>query len=134
MILQIFTDGGSKGNPGPSSIGYIAYLDGKEFFKGREDIGNGINNEAEYAAVVRALEKVKEKKKELENVEKVELKSDSRLLVNQVNGLFKVKNGKIKENIFAIRALEQEIGIPITYINIPREENQVADDLVNNIA
>ena len=66
-------------------------------------------------------------------VTKIELSSDSRLLVNQVNGLFKVKNGKIKEYILAIRGLELEIGLPISYINIPREENTAADDLVNNI-
>ena len=132
MTLQIFTDGGSRGNPGPAAIGYIAYLDGKEVFRGREDIGTATNNEAEYTAVTRALEKVKDKKDELQNVGKIEVRSDSRLLVNQVNGLFKVKHGKIKEHILAIRTLEQEIGTPISYINVPREENTVADDLVNN--
>ncbi|OGK59651.1 hypothetical protein A3H84_00155 [Candidatus Roizmanbacteria bacterium RIFCSPLOWO2_02_FULL_40_13] len=150
MILRVFTDGGSKGNPGPAAIGYIGYVDGQVLFKGREDLGVATNNAAEYTAVVRALEKIRETLKRhsgkpeahpesdsgqarMTKVTKIELSSDSRLLVNQVNGLFKVKNGKIKEYILAIRGLELEIGLPISYINIPREENTAADDLVNNI-
>jgi hypothetical protein len=53
-------------------------------------------------------------------------------MVNQVNGLFKVKQGKIKEYILKIRTLEQEIGLPISYHLISREENWEADSLVNN--
>lgn len=156
MVLKVFTDGGSKGNPGPAAIGYVGYVDGKELFRGREDIGIATNNDAEYTAVIRALQKAKElfttgpalappnRARHLravgipplghpsQNVKNIQFCSDSRLLVNQVNGLFKVKKGKIKEYILAIRTLEQEIGLPISYINIPREENTAADDLVNN--
>lgn len=132
MILKVYTDGGSKGNPGPAAIGYIGYLDGKELFRGREDIGTATNNDAEYTAVIRALEKIREQKEQLKNIKRIDLSSDSRLLVNQANGLFKVKHGKIKEYILKIRILEQEIGTPISYMNIPREENTVADALVNN--
>ena len=52
-------------------------------------------------------------------------------MVNQVNGLFKVKNGKIREYILKIRGLEQEISLPISYHLIPREQNAEADRLVN---
>ena len=55
-------------------------------------------------------------------------------MVNQVNGLFKTKSGKIKEYIFKIRSLEMEIGFPISYFYIPREKNFVADNLVNSVA
>lgn len=137
MILKVFTDGGSKGNPGPAAIGYVAYLNRKELFKGREDIGITTNNDAEYTAVIRALERVREfirhpGQARMTNVTKIELKSDSSLLVNQVNGLFKVKHGKIKEHILKIRMLEQEIETPIAYTHVPREENTVADALVND--
>ena len=54
-------------------------------------------------------------------------------MVNQVKGLFKVKNGRIKEYILIIRGLEQEINLPITYQYVPREENVEADKLVNQI-
>lgn len=133
MTLKVFTDGGSRGNPGPAAIGYVGYMSGKELFRGREDIGIATNNDAEYTAVIRALEKVKELfASGPAPFQKIQFCSDSRLLVNQVNGLFKVKKGKIKEYILAIRGLEQEIIIPISYIHVPREENEVADALVND--
>ena len=66
-------------------------------------------------------------------LKKIEFYSDSRLMVNQVKGLFKVKNGKIKEYILIIRGLEQEINLPITYQYVPREQNVEADKLVNQV-
>ena len=65
-------------------------------------------------------------------VSEIVFHSDSTLLVNQVNGLYKVKNAKIREFIMQIRILEQEIRIPITYKYIPREKNFRADSLVNS--
>ncbi len=132
MVLKIFTDGGSKGNPGPSSIGMVFYLDGKKVFDHHEAIGIATNNDAEYLALIRALEFLNKNHKK-EEVEKVQFYSDSRLMVNQVNGLFKVKNGKIKEYILKIRGLEQEKGFRISYSYIPREENKEADLLVNTV-
>lgn len=135
MILKIFTDGGAKGNPGPAAIGMVFYLNGKEIFKHREDIGVATNNQAEYTAVIRALEHIKSQILNIKNtakMSKIEFYSDSRLLVNQVKGLFKVKNSVIREFILKIRILEQAIGLPISYHFIPREQNTVADRLVNS--
>jgi len=134
-ILKIFTDGGAKGNPGSAAIGMVFYVAGKEIFRYREDIGVTTNNLAEYTALIRALENIKYQIAKIKNtyqIAKIEFYSDSRLLVNQVNGLFKVKNTKIREFIFKIRTLEQEIGLPISYHLIPREENRPADKLVNS--
>lgn len=136
MILKIFTDGGSKGNPGPASIGIVFYLDGKKIFTHREDIGVATNNEAEYAAVIQALEKLKgpsfAEATAGKQSSKIEFYSDSQLLVKQVNGFYKVKNARIREFILKIRILEREIGVPISYHQVPREKNTVADALVNN--
>lgn len=142
MILKIYTDGGSRGNPGPSSIGMVFFLEGRKIFTHREDIGIATNNAAEYTALVRALEQVKSQKSPLrqgfagqakiKNISRIEFYSDSRLLVNQVKGLFKVKNAHISKFILKIRTLEQEIGLPISYHLIPREQNTVADKLVNS--
>ena len=132
MTLKIYTDGGSKGNPGPSSIGIVFYIDGKKVFSHHESIGIATNNDAEYTALVRALELIVKQYKE-EKINKVEFYSDSRLMVNQVNGLFKVKHGKIKEYMLKIRGLEQEVNTPISYHYIPREQNQEADLLVNTV-
>jgi len=142
MILKVFTDGGSKGNPGPSSIGGVGYIDGKKVFDFKKSIGIATNNDAEYQALIEALEKIRSTNIEIRNnsqnlnfksVKQIQFFSDSRLMVNQVKGLFKVKNGRIKEYILIIRGLEQEINLPITYQYVPREENVEADKLVNQI-
>jgi len=154
MVLKVFTDGGSKGNPGPSSIGIVMYINNKKIFQQREDIGVATNNEAEYQALIKALENVKKRFLDFSRNDKIsspvilsesdvtsdesrdlkiEFYSDSRLMVNQVNGIFKVKSGKIKEYILKIRCLEQEINLPVSYCLIPREQNQEADRLVNSL-
>jgi ribonuclease HI len=139
MILKVFTDGGSKGNPGPSSIGIVFYLDSKKIFEHKESIGIATNNDAEYKALIRALEILNPKSLLFpkviaeKHISKLEFYSDSRLMVNQVNGLFKVKNGKIKEYILNIRLLETDINLSLSYIYIPREKNTVADNLVNSV-
>ncbi|MGB9883574.1 MAG: ribonuclease HI family protein [Microgenomates group bacterium] len=133
-LLKINTDGGAKGNPGPASIGGVFYIDNKKIFQFHKKIGFATNNDAEYQALIFALKEIKKQKEKLVkefNVEKIEFYSDSKLLVNQINGFFKVKNSKIKEYVFKIRILEQEINLPITYHQIPREKNLEADNLVN---
>jgi len=134
--LKVFIDGGSKGNPGPASIGGAFYIDTKKIFQFNQSIGNATNNDAEYQALIHALKEIKKQKEKLINdleVEKIEFYSDSRLLVNQINGLFKVKNGKIREYILKIRTLEKAINLPISYRQIPRKENKEADRLVNTL-
>jgi ribonuclease HI len=132
--LKVFTDGGSKGNPGPASIGGVFYIGSKKIFQFNQSIGIATNNDAEYQALIYALEEIKKQKEKWVNdfkVERIDFYSDSRLLVSQANGFFKVKNGKIKEYILKIRMLEQEINLPIFYHLIPREKNKEADQLVN---
>lgn len=130
MILKVFTDGGSKGNPGESSIGIVFKIDNKIIFTHKESIGIATNNDAEYMALIKALQHVI---RYTLHATRIECYSDSRLMVNQVNGMFKVKNGRIKEYILKIRGLEQEINLPISYHLIPREENVEADRLVNSV-
>ena len=133
MILKVYTDGGSKGNPGPSAIGGVGYLNGKRIFEFKKSIGSATNNDAEYLALIEALEEILSRLNRDKNIKQIKFFSDSRLMVNQVNGLFKVKNGKIKEYILKIRSLEQEINLPIVYRLIPREQNIEADRLVNAV-
>ena len=142
MILKVFTDGGSKGNPGPSSIGGVGYLQGKKVFEFKKSIGIATNNDAEYRALINALEEIRKYKSEtrnnsqnsnFQNIKQIQCNSDSRLMVNQVKGLFKVNIGRIREYILKIRTLEQEINLPITYSYVPREQNKEADLLVNSV-
>ena len=67
MILKVFTDGGSKGNPGPSSIGGVGYIDGKKVFDFKKSIGIATNNDAEYQALIEALEKIRSTNIEIRN-------------------------------------------------------------------
>ncbi len=133
MILKVYTDGGSRGNPGPSSIGGVGYLKDKRIFEFKKSIGIATNNDAEYQALIKALEIINPKSQNFQSIKQIQFFSDSRLMVNQVNGFFKVKNGKIKEYILKIRSLEQEIKLPIIYHLIPREQNIEADRLVNAV-
>lgn len=131
MTLKIFTDGGSKGNPGPSAIGFVIYLDNQIFGKFREDIGISTNNIAEYTALIKALEKAKEIVKE-NKISKIEVNADSQLLIYQLTGKYKIKTPHIQGLFTKIKSLEFEINIPIFYKHIHREENTIADALVNN--
>jgi ribonuclease HI len=135
MVLKVFTDGGSKGNPGPASIGVVAYFKDKKVFEFKKAIGTATNNDAEYLALIEAFEQIRNPSSVInfKLINKITFYSDSRLMVNQVNGFFKVKNGKIKEYILKIRGLEQEINLPVSYHHIPREENVEADRLVNQV-
>ena len=133
MILKVFTDGGSKGNPGPSSIGGVGYLNGRKVFDFKKSIGIATNNDAEYKALIEALEKVRGYELGVRKITQIQFYSDSRLMINQIKGLFKVKNGRIREYILIIRGLEQEVDLPITYNYVPREQNVEADLLVNSV-
>lgn len=130
--LNIFTDGGARGNPGPSAVGvYIEDENGKEITGIGKTIGIATNNTAEYKAVIEGLLWiVKNKEKLLENTI-INFYLDSLLVCSQIKGLFKVKNADLRAYLFEIRELEAEIKNPIFYTHIPREKNKKADALVN---
>src|SRR3989338_8292167 len=98
--ITIYTDGGSRGNPGKSGIGVVFCNEmGQEIKKYGEYLGDNLtNNEAEYSAVIFALKKFKALfgKKLAENSE-VELRADSELVVKQLNGQYRLENPKIKK-------------------------------------
>lgn len=129
--LIVYTDGGARGNPGPAAVGvYVLDSQGKEIARFGKKIGETTNNVAEYEAVIAALQWINENKLKLP-MDKVEFFIDSVLIVNQLNGLFKIKDYKLKELIMNIRRLEQQVGIKIFYHRISREKNKIADCLVN---
>ena len=130
MHLTIYTDGGSLNNPGEAASAFVIYHDGKVLHQEGKRLGIATNNEAEYTAMVLALEKVIELQKHGMIVSKLSVFSDSALMVNQLNGLFKVTKAHIREFIMKIRILEQEVGIPVSYTHVLREKNQLADSLV----
>jgi ribonuclease HI len=132
MILKIHTDGGALNNPGPAASAFVLYIDDKEVYSEGKEIGSATNNDAEYTALINALKKVKEMQNSntLQGVEKISVFADSSLVVNQMNGLWKIKHAPIQKYVFEVHSLENEIGLPISYTYVPREENTVADGLV----
>ena len=131
--LIMYTDGGSRGNPGPSAIG-IVFVDartGETLKKYGERIGKGTNNEAEYKAVIFALKKAKalygkEKAKAME----VEVRADSELLVRQLEGKYKLSTKHIQELFIEVWNVKLDFG-KVTFVHVPREENKRADAEVN---
>ncbi|MDP3725395.1 MAG: ribonuclease HI family protein [Nanoarchaeota archaeon] len=123
--ITIFTDGGARGNPGPAAIG--AVVDGKEY---AETIGKTTNNVAEYKAVIMALKKAKELVGKESEKTKIEIRSDSELLVKQQNGEYKIKEESLKKLSAKIRDLKQDFK-EVFFIAIRREKNREADKLVN---
>lgn len=124
MKLKIFTDGGARGNPGPGGIGVVIKYDNKvlEF---SEFIGYSTNNQAEYKAVILALEEAKK----LEAKE-IDFYLDSELVVNQLNRKYKIKNEELSVLFVKIWNLSSSFD-KITYTHIRREQNKEADRLVN---
>ncbi|MBI3380236.1 ribonuclease HI family protein [Candidatus Gottesmanbacteria bacterium] len=130
--LIIFTDGGARGNPGPSGIGVVIKSEtGQILNEISQIIGQTTNNVAEYQAVVAALEYLKNNYQSTISNYQFNFFLDSKLVVNQLNGLFKIKENHLRELMLKVRNLEQEVGGNISYSYIPREKNWEADALVN---
>ena len=126
--LSIFTDGGSRGNPGPAAIGFVVQdKQGKILFKKGKAIGRATNNVAEYTAVIEALTWLVQQK----DFDKVDFFLDSKLAVNQLNGLYKIKDAKLRDLIIKVRILERSVSTKINYAFVPREKNKQADQMVN---
>lgn len=130
MKLIIHTDGGSLNNPGPAACSYVISKPDSTIIEKRSlFLGNQTNNFAEYSGVKNALIALLRLKDSFP-ITLLSFVSDSLLMVNQLTGIYKVKNEKIQEFVFEIRSLEQQVGVPIKYTHVLRERNQAADDLV----
>ena len=131
-ILNIYTDGGSRGNPGPGALGvYVENDKGDVLVEIGRTLGITTNNVAEYSAIVSGLTWVIRNKSLMPDLSKINFFMDSQLATAQLNGIYKVKNPKLRELIFLIKEKEAEMDLPIYYLHIPREQNKKADRLVN---
>lgn len=122
----VFSDGGSRGNPGPSAAGYVIFEDSDTVVdQGGEFLGITTNNQAEYHGVRLGLENARRL-----GYKGVSFRIDSMLVVNQMNGVYKIKNRELWPIHERIRELMKDFDT-VTFQHVKREFNQLADGMVN---
>ena len=123
--LIIFTDGGARGNPGPAGIGIVIKENDKNIKEYGKYIGETTNNQAEYKALISALETAREM-----GAEEVQVFMDSELIVKQIKGEYKVKHPGLAPLFLKLYNLK--IGFKkFSVTHVRREKNKEADALVN---
>ena len=126
--VKIYADGGSRGNPGPSASGYVLMtMKDAVIFQGGLYLGITTNNQAEYNALRLGLEEAAKRGSEI-----IHAFMDSQLVINQMNGSYRVKHKELIPIYQAIKALEHHFQ-QITYTHVPREQNKLADAMVNEV-
>ncbi len=125
MSAKLYTDGGARGNPGPSGIGYILSIPGQAEIEGSEYIGQGTNNQAEYEALIRGLSKARQ-----QGVGEIACYLDSELVVKQLRGEYRVKDASLKKLFDKVKELASQFS-QIEFVHVRREKNKKADKLVN---
>jgi len=126
--LKIYTDGGSRGNPGPSATGWLIYdAQNLELLTyGGKFLGESTNNEAEFTALLEAITKALEY-----TPDEISCFLDSELLVRQLNGQYKIKAPHLKE---IIEKIFDKVGfVKVKFQHVLREKNKEADSIVNKI-
>ncbi len=123
---QLFTDGASKGNPGPAGAGWVLINDQETTsVKECKFLGQATNNEAEYQALILGLQKALSC-----GVQEIRIMMDSELLVRQLNGLYRVKNPRLAVFFHQVQDLLPKFS-KYAIIHIPREQNREADRMAN---
>jgi ribonuclease HI len=124
--INIFIDGASRGNPGPSGIGILFCDDENNIIKKLfKFIGNSTNNVAEYSALIYAMQEAL-----IDRYDDVRIKSDSELLTKQLAGEYKVKNDNLRPYYEMFQHIARGFN-KVEIIPIARENNSIADKLAN---
>ncbi len=126
--LVIYTDGGSRGNPGPSATGFVILDESENYlYEGGSYLGITTNNQAEYQAVLQAMEKAKEM-----GARQIDFRLDSLLVVNQLSGIYQIKNRDLWPIFERIKQLSGHFD-KVSYRHVKREYNRLADGMVNKV-
>jgi ribonuclease HI len=123
MLINVYTDGGSRGNPGISGYGLVIYQEGKF-------LGIKTNNEAEYSGILAALDWIK-KNQNMYQITQVNFFADSQLMIRQLQGIYKVKAPTLLPLYAQVQQLLTQINLPTKYTDVRREFNKLADELAN---
>ncbi len=130
-VLSIHTDGGARGNPGPAAVGVHFQMGEWEHKHGR-CIGDATNNVAEYMAVVDALEQIQAFRiAGAPQFQSLHFYLDSELVVKQLTGVYRIKEPSLQELAQKILIILKTITVPYQFSHVRREQNKVADALVN---
>jgi len=125
MQAVLYTDGGARGNPGPAGIGFVLRLETGAVVEGKEYIGRATNNQAEYVALQRGLERAR-----AEGVTEIKIYLDSELVIKQLKGEYRLKNAGLKPYFAEAQRVLESFAV-FTLAHVPREKNKRADLLVN---
>jgi ribonuclease HI len=125
MILKVFSDGASRGNPGEAGCGFVILnTENKVLEEGCLYLGHATNNVAEYRAVLEAARRAK-----LKNPSEINFYLDSELIVKQMKGEYKVRNEALAQiRLELVKTLQ---GLKVSFNHVPREQNKLADKLAN---
>ncbi len=126
-MYEVFTDGASRNNPGPSSCAYVIFCNGKMMEEKAEYLGISTNNRAEYMGVIRALERLVEIK-----ANHIIIYTDSELVIKQINREYKVHQAELKSLFQKVQSMLINL-FPIQFQHIRREKNTQADFLCNQM-
>ena len=126
-LISIYTDGASRGNPGPAAAAFIILKNDNILYEESFYLGNKTNNQAEYQAIIKALFKVKEYTKD-----KLLIHSDSELVIKQINGDYRVNNPHLKSLRNEVANLEKDF-LDVKYLHVPRQNSWIkyVDKLCN---
>lgn len=130
MTLIIHTDGGSRGNPGKAAIGVVVLENATVIAEVKKTIGVATNNEAEYSAFFASLEWIFSQEN-YSNLEKIQWKLDSKLVIEQLNKNWKIKEPRMQQLASKCWELLAKLPCPYSISYVPRAENAAADALVN---
>jgi ribonuclease HI len=130
-ILKIFTDGGSRGNPGPAGIGVVIKDNKKTVFSCSDYIGRATNNEAEYQALEKAFDWLDQNHPLVAKFDQIICYLDSLLIASQLSGRYKIKAANLAGFAAKIKKIEKKLPAPVSYRHVPRSKNWQADALVN---
>lgn len=133
MEYILYADGGARGNPGPAGAGAVVYdAIGKRVVEVSDYLGVATNNIAEYEAVIRGLTKLLEEFPEGHfRTHDVLVRMDSKLVIEQMNGNYKVKHPNLVPRHLALRNLIARNFGKVSFEHVPREKNRDADELAN---
>jgi len=131
LPLLVYTDGGSRHNPGPAAAAYLIFDSDRQLIQqGGQFLGVKTNNEAEYQGMLLALQALS---KLSLPTPAATFYSDSELMVNQLKGVYKIKEPRLAALAASVHSLLHSLNLTPVFISLPREQNKLADAQVNLI-